>query len=105
MEKQTLRLAIAQINCTVGDLESNSQKINQYIQRSKGFGVDIISFPELALTGYPPEDLLLKAKFIQDNLEKLEELAKLIGDIVVVVGFVDRQKDDIFNAAAIIYKG
>lgn len=104
MKKEWLRIAVAQINCTVGDLEGNSQKIVQYIQLAKGFGVDIISFPELSITGYPPEDLLLKPKFVQDNLGKLKELTKLVNDIVVIVGFVDRQDSDIYNAAAIIYK-
>ena len=69
--KKNLRIALAQINCTVGDLEGNAAKITQYIHRAKGFGVDIICFPELALTGYPPEDLLLKDKFVDDNLKKL----------------------------------
>ncbi len=103
MKKQTLRIAIAQINCTVGDLDGNSEKISRYIQRAKGSGVDIISFPELALTGYPPEDLLLKPKFIEDNLKKIKELSKSVNDIVAVVGFVDRKGRDIYNAAAIIY--
>jgi NAD+ synthase (glutamine-hydrolysing) len=104
MQKKPLRIALAQINPTVGDLENNSQKIIQYIQRTKGFAVDIISFPELCLTGYPPEDLLLKPKFIEDNLKKLKEISRFIDDIVTIVGFVDRQGRDIYNAAAIIYK-
>ena len=105
MRKETLRIAIAQINCTVGDLEGNSKKISQYIQRTRGFGVDIISFPELAVTGYPPEDLLLKPKFIDDNLKIIRELSRSINGIVAVVGFVDRKGKDIYNTAAIIYNG
>jgi len=105
VKKQNLRIAIAQINSTVGDLEGNRRKINGYIQMAEESAVDIISFPELALTGYPPEDLLLKPKFIQDNLEKLKELTQLVGDIIAVVGFVDRKGEDIYNAAAIIYNG
>lgn len=104
MQKKPLRIALAQINSTVGDLENNSQKIIQYIQRTKGLAVDIISFPELCLTGYPPEDLLLKPKFIEDNLKKLREISGFINEIVAIVGFVDRQGKDIYNAAAIIYK-
>lgn len=100
-----LRIAIAQINCTVGDLEGNAEKIIQYASQARSHGADIVCFPELALTGYPPEDLLLKPKFIQDNLEKLNSLVKQIKDIVAVVGFVDRKKENIYNAAAVIYNG
>lgn len=102
--KKNLRIALAQINCTVGDLEGNAAKITHYIHRAKGLGVDIICFPELALTGYPPEDLLLKPKFVDDNLKKIKELSKSVDDIIVVVGFVDRKGKEIFNAAAVIYK-
>jgi len=65
--KKTLRLGLAQINCGVGDFEGNHKKIIDYLQKAKSLGVGIVSFPELALTGYPPEDLLLKPKFIEDN--------------------------------------
>lgn len=101
--KENLRIAIGQINSTVGDLQGNAEKISQGIERAKDFGVDIISFPELALTGYPPEDLLLKPKFIEDNLKKIKELSKSINDIVTIVGFVDKEGKEIYNAAAIIY--
>jgi len=101
---QVLRIALAQINCTVGDLESNFKKIKDYIQKAEEFGTDIIAFPELALTGYPPEDLLLKPKFIDDNLENLKELVKVVNNIVVIVGFVDKKGKDIYNAATIIYQ-
>ncbi len=103
--KRKLRVAIAQINCTVGDLEGNAAKIKEYAEMADKAGADIVSFPELALTGYPPEDLLVKPKFIQDNLSELKKLVKYIGNIAAVVGFVDRQGKEIFNAAAIIYKG
>jgi len=100
-----LRLACAQINCTVGDLEGNYRKIIEYIQKAKKLQVDIVSFPELAITGYPPEDLLLKPKFIEDNLEKLKELTRNVFDIISIVGFVDKQGEDVYNACAIIYNG
>lgn len=103
MQKVNLRLAIAQINCTVGDLEGNSRKLINYLQRAKGFGVDIISFPELAITGYPPEDLLLKPKFVEDNLGQLKKIAKHTKDIIAIVGFVDKKENEIYNAAAVIY--
>ena len=101
--KTSLRIAIAQLNPTVGDLEGNFQKINRFILSAKASGADIVCFPELALTGYPPEDLLLKPKFIEDNLSKIKELAKLTTDIVAVVGFVDKKGKNIYNAAAVIY--
>lgn len=97
-----LRLALAQINPTVGDLEGNRDKIIQYIKRAMEYGPDIIAFPELAITGYPPEDLLLKPQFIRDNIEILREIKEEVWGSTVVVGFVDK-KDDIYNAAAIIH--
>ena len=103
--KKKLRLAVAQINCTVGDLEGNAKKIGEYARKAEKLGADIVSFPELAVTGYPPEDLLLKSHFIDDNLAALKNIVKGIGDIVAVVGFVDRKGGDIYNAAAVIYKG
>ena len=103
--KKNIRLAIAQINCTVGDLEGNCRKMHEYLHRAKGMGADIVSFPELAVTGYPPEDLLLKTGFVDANLDALKKLAKSVNDIVAVVGFVNKKGKDIYNAAAVIYKG
>jgi len=105
MQKEKLRIALAQINCTVGDLAGNCQKIFDYIKMAEMQGVDIISFPELAITGYPPEDLLHKPKFIEDNLKSLKGLVALVNEIVVIAGFVDRDKNSLYNAAAIIYQG
>ena len=95
---------MAQINVTVGDLEQNTRKIIDWIARASDADADLVTFPELALTGYPPEDLLLKPGFIDANLEALSEVAKATTDIAAVVGFVDRT-DDIFNAAAILSRG
>ena len=103
--RRNLRIAVAQINCIVGDIEGNSRKIISYIGQAESFAADIISFPELSLTGYPPEDLLLKPKFIEDNLNALKDLAASVGDIVVILGFVDKEKDNLYNAAAVIYRG
>lgn len=100
-----MRIALAQINCTVGDLSGNVRKIEDSLRQAQEMGADIVCFPELAITGYPPEDLLLKPKFIRDNLAKLEELAGSVGDIVTVAGFADLVKGDIYNAAAVIYRG
>ncbi len=101
---QELRLALAQINVVVGDLEANVRKILAWMGRAQDLGADLVSFPELALTGYPPEDLLLKPQFIDANLEALEEVARATRGLTAVVGFVDR-RDDIFNAAAILSEG
>lgn len=97
-----LRIALAQINPTVGDFEGNVSKIIHYFENAGKAGAQIVVFPELAITGYPPEDLLLKPNFIEDNLEALKKVQKKVKDIIAIVGFVDRS-DDIYNAAAIIY--
>ena len=99
---RSLRIALVQINPTIGDFEGNTSKILSCIKKAKKAGVQLVAFPELAITGYPPEDLLLKTKFIEDNLDALKKIQKNVGDITVIIGFVDR-KDDIYNAAAIIY--
>jgi NAD+ synthase (glutamine-hydrolysing) len=98
------RLALAQINCTVGDIAGNTRKIVGYIGSAEAAGAELVAFPELAVTGYPPEDLLLKPAFIRDNLDALKEIAQATRDIVAVVGFVDR-RDDIFNAAGVLHQG
>jgi NAD+ synthase (glutamine-hydrolysing) len=99
------RIAIAQINCTVGDLQGNYTKIIEYTERAKALGADIVTFPELAIAGYPPEDLLLKPKFIADNIAMHKEVAWSIKDIVTVIGFVDSEKGKIYNAASVSYGG
>lgn len=99
---RSLRLALAQINPTVGDMEGNTEKIVRYIRMAEEHSADIIAFPELAVTGYPPQDLLLKPQFIKDNLDALRKIKEEVWDITAVVGFVDR-KNDIYNAAAIIH--
>jgi NAD+ synthase (glutamine-hydrolysing) len=97
-----IRVGTAQINSTVGDLSGNTQKIVQSINQAKSFGVDLLTFPELAITGYPPEDLLLKPQFIKQNRESLDKIIEHCSDIAVVVGFVDSD-GDIYNAAAVLY--
>jgi NAD+ synthase (glutamine-hydrolysing) len=97
-----IRLALAQINPVVGDFEYNYNKILEFIEKAKKLEADIIAFPELALTGYPPEDLILKPSFIEKNLYYLEKLKENIDNIIAVVGFIDKQ-EDVFNAAAVIY--
>jgi NAD+ synthase (glutamine-hydrolysing) len=99
---RNVRVGIAQINSTVGDLSGNTGKIMQSIDQAKSLGVDLLTFPELAITGYPPEDLLLKPQFIKRNRESLNKIIEPSSDRAVVVGFVDSDSD-IYNAAAMIY--
>ncbi len=98
---RTVRIALAQINSTVGDLSGNLSKISDCLDQAKKNRADIIAFPELALTGYPPEDLLLKSHFIEDNLKALEKVLPICSGITAVIGFVDRT-EALHNAAAII---
>ncbi len=106
MKDKTLRVAVAQINSTVGDLQGNAARISRYIKKAKDYGADIVCFPELALCGYPPEDLLLKPKFISDNVKALKKLARTIkGNIAAIVGFADGTSKEAYNAAAVIYNG
>jgi NAD+ synthase (glutamine-hydrolysing) len=99
---RSLRIALAQINTTVGDLDGNVSRIVGNIEKAKKYDADLVAFPELAITGYPPEDLLLKTQFIDDNLDALKKIRRHVSDITAIVGFVDR-KDDIYNAAAVIH--
>lgn len=100
-----MRIAAAQINATVGSLEDNANKIKEYIAKAKQQHADLIIFPELAITGYPPEDLLLKPKFINDNIEHIKDIAAQVNGISAVIGFVDKSSNELFNAAAIISDG
>ncbi|RLB02381.1 MAG: NAD+ synthase, partial [Deltaproteobacteria bacterium] len=69
-----LRLGLAQINPVVGDLSGNVQKVLSFAKEAEKMGVDLLCFPEMAITGYPPEDLLLKPSFVRDNLKALQEV-------------------------------
>jgi NAD+ synthase (glutamine-hydrolysing) len=102
---RTLRVGLAQINTTIGDLDGNAAGILDYVRRARELGVDVVSFPELTVSGYPPEDLLLRRAFVDDNLEALEAVAKGCVGITAVVGFVDRDDGGIYNAAAVIQDG
>jgi len=101
-----LRIALAQINTTVGDFNHNIKKITEYIMQARKMSVDVVVFPEMAVTGYPPEDLLYKKHFIQDNLAALHSIAGQTKNIAAVIGFVDADsKGNLFNAAAVFYNG
>ena len=98
------RVGLAQINATVGDFEGNVRKIVDAIERARALGCGLVALPELAITGYPPEDLLFKPAFIEANLRALDEVTRATGGLTAVVGFVDK-RDDIFNAAAVLHDG
>ena len=101
---RTFRLAMAQMNATVGDFDGNAERIITSIHEARALGADLIAFPELALPGYPPEDLLLKPQFIRENRERLDLIAAECRDIAAVVGYIDADAD-IYNAAALIHDG
>jgi NAD+ synthase (glutamine-hydrolysing) len=108
--KSCLRLALAQINPTVGDLSGNAAKIVRYLLQAEKKQADIVVFPELALTGYPPEDLILKPQFILDNITEIGRISKKVPDITAIVGFIDSGPGGdicrkIYNAAAVIHNG
>ncbi len=102
---RTLRISMAQINPTVGDLAGNRDKIIDSIGRAKKQGADLVVFPELAVTGYPPEDLVLKPQFVKDNLKTLTEIRRATKGTTAVVGFVDSNRSTLFNAAAVLADG
>ncbi len=101
---QPLRVALAQLNSTVGDISGNARKVADGIARARDEGASLAVFPELALTGYPPEDLLLKTSFLDAARAALEELAAQTRGIVALVGFPERA-DDVYNAAAVLADG
>jgi NAD+ synthase (glutamine-hydrolysing) len=102
-----MRLAIAQLNTTVGDFKGNADKICSYINRAETAGADLVCFPELTISGYPPEDLLLKPSFIEANLRSLESLTEFTKELNVaaVVGFIDLQDGNTYDAAAVMHHG
>lgn len=92
------------MNSTVGDLAGNTRKILSSIKQASEFQPDFIVFPELAVTGYPPEDLVLKPQFVADNIDALETIRRSVRNHVVICGFVD-EADGLYNAAAVMHKG
>src|SRR5260370_24099072 len=100
--ERVLRVALAQVNPIVGDLQGNARLITDRIAAARGKGAEIVCFPELALTGYPPEDLVLKPGFVRDNISQLESVVAATEGISAVVGFVD-EDGEIYNAAAFIH--
>src|SRR4026207_2324883 len=100
-----MRIAIGQINCTVGDLSGNARKILQYADRAKAGGADLMLTPELALCGYPPEDLLLRGGFYRDCSAALERLARDVHGVTLVVGHPHEDQGKRHNAASVVKDG
>jgi NAD+ synthase (glutamine-hydrolysing) len=99
-----LTLALAQVNARVGDLDGNVRLVRENIGRARDAGAELVLFPELVLTGYPPEDLLLKEHFLQAAQEALADVAREARGIVALVGFPERS-DDVYNALAVLVDG
>ena len=100
-----IRVAAAQVNTTVGDIDGNSQLIEKWIKLAQLQQAELIAFPELTITGYPPEDLVLYDNFIEANKTALRHIATKVKDIVAVVGFVDSEDGKLFNSAAVLHQG
>ena len=101
-----IRVALGQIDTTVGDLEGNVEVMTAWASRATEAKADVVVFPELAITGYPPEDLVLRPSFVDDNLEAILRLAKeTAGGCSILAGFVDRTERGIHNAAALLANG
>src|ERR1043166_3162056 len=106
---KTMRIALAQINTTVGDLRGNVARAIEFYRRAVQQGASLVLFPELTVAGYPPRDLVHKSRFIDDQLFWLDHLASQVGEVAAVAGFVDRNLGkpgkDFFNAAAMMRGG
>ena len=104
-----MRIALAQINTTVGDVKGNRDLVLATLEGARGSGADLVLFPELCLTGYPPRDVLGIHGFVEANLRALDEIAARVGEVGAVVGFVDRNTGATgkphFNAAALLHRG
>jgi len=102
--ERPLRLALAQIDVTVGDVEGNAAKISDHLARAADAGAQLAVFPELAINGYPPEDLLLKTHFLAAGREALEAVARDVDGMVALVGFAEHA-EDVYNSLAVLAEG
>jgi NAD+ synthetase len=104
-----MRVALAQINPTVGDIAGNTRKVVAFAQRAKAAGASLVVFPELVITGYPPKDLLLKPQFVDDNIHAVHEVAQQIRGIEAIVGYAARNQQPVgralHNAVAVLRDG
>jgi NAD+ synthase (glutamine-hydrolysing) len=100
------RIALGQVNLTVGDLAGNVERMASTADRATQAGADVVAFPELAITGYPPEDLVHRGEFVRENLEALDALARKTATACpVITGFIDRTDAGLHNAAALLRNG
>jgi len=100
-----MRVGLGQINAVVGDLAGNAEKIRQVYAQTVSAGVDLLVFPELAICGYPPEDLIYKKHFLNDNRKAVEKLAADCPDITLIVGFAESHQGNNYNSAAVLQNG
>jgi NAD+ synthase (glutamine-hydrolysing) len=100
-----VRVAMAQINPTVGDIGGNQRLVLDAIEEARSMGAQVLAAPELVVTGYPPEDLVLKRDFIAANVRAIRTIGESSGDLLVIAGFVDPGRDRLYNAAAICHGG
>ena len=100
-----IRVALAQLNMSVGDLESNARKILDAYEQSCDQDADLVVFSELAICGYPPEDLLLKPRFLEDAAGALARVARATREAVAVIGFPEPRNGALYNAAAVCSEG
>src|SRR5438045_4757300 len=103
-----MKIGFAQINTTVGDLSGNCELITTAYERLSAAGAELVLTPELAITGYPPQDLVFKSRFVPENLAMLEKLHARVGEAALLVGFVDRNEGrgkPFRNAAALLERG
>src|SRR3954451_15153423 len=99
-----MRIALVQMNAVVGDIAGNEALVLARLQEAQAAGAQLVLFPELALTGYPPEDLLLKEHFLRDARAALDRIAAATEGVVALVGFPERE-DDVYNALAVLADG
>ncbi|HOE13039.1 MAG TPA: nitrilase-related carbon-nitrogen hydrolase, partial [bacterium] len=101
---QYIRLAAAQINPIVGDIPGNTEKIRETLEQARKQQVQMVAFPEMALSGYPPRDLLLKTQYLEDLRSYMQQLIPETKGLTAIIGTVIREQD-VFNAAAVIHDG
>ncbi len=104
-----MKIGLAQINTTVGDIPGNTAKIAAFLEKAQALGSDLVVFPELAVTGYPPRDLVDKRSLVAENIEALDRIAAVCDRAMALVGFVDRNASpvgkSVHNAAALVHRG
>ncbi len=100
-----LRIALAQMNLVVGDFNFNAEKIKQHLKQARRMGADVVLFPELAVTGYPPEDLLLKESFLKQCDKNLKKIRRYSKGLTTIIGFAEKKGKAIYNSAALLSDG